>query len=369
MPDLPTRLDLFAIGRNYIRQRARKIDPEQVDIIGSDANLFVGSTSYIAREVVNQIVSEVASLLLDSSEKEYLDRYAWDRYQLPRKGASAAYGVVTFYRDSLVGGAGSVPLGTVVKTKTGIEYITTSTATFSVSAGEAQAWVKSVQAGRAQQAGANAIRLIDNPKALWDPSLKVNNAEPTAHAEDAESDPVFRERIRGFWSAARRGTLGAIAYGARRVAGVESANAVEALTPEPNPARVVNLYVADSSGIASQAIASQVMSELMDWRAAGITVIVYTCSVQTVPVVLKLTFNAGVVTAPVVERIRATTVETINKGGANETLLRGSLFAMLEMFKSAGLIPTQDTIVEPAGDVVPAQGKTLRTTINDVVVL
>jgi len=369
MPDLPTRLDLFSIGRNYIHQRAKKVDPAQVDIVGSDANLFVGSTSYIAREVVNQIVSEVASLLLDSAEKEYLDRYAWDRYQLPRKGASAGYGEVTFYRDSTAAGAGSVPIGTVVKTKTGIEYITTSTATFGPTTGEANAYVKSVQAGKAQQAGANAIRLIADPKSLWDTSLKVNNAEPTAHAEDAESDPVFRERIRDFWAAARRGTLGAIAYGARRVAGVESANAIEALTPEPNPARVVNLYIADSSGIASLAIATQVQAELMEWRAGGITVIVYTCSVQTVPVKLKLKFNAGVVTAPVVERIRATTVETINKGGANETLLRGSLFAMLEMFKPAGLIPDQDTIVEPAGDVVPAQGKTLRTTIDDVTVL
>ena len=369
MPDLPTRLDLFSIGREYIRQRALKIDPEQVNIVGSDANLFVGSTSYIGREVVNQIVSEVAALLLDTAEGQYLDRYAWDRYQLIRKAASAAYGEVTFYRDSTAGGAGSVPIGTILATKTGIEYRTTTTATFGLTTGEANAYVQSVQAGKSQQAGANAIRLIKDPKTLFDTTLKVNNADATAHANDAETDNVFKERVRDFWNAARRGTLGAIEYGARQVPGIESANAVEALTPEPNPARVVNLYIADSSGIASLAIVPTVQAELMEWRAGGITVIIYTCAVQTVPVVLKLTFAAGIETAPVVERIRATTVETINKQGANETLYKGSLSAMLEMFKPSGLIPNQDTIVEPAGDVVPAQGRTLRTTIDDVTVL
>lgn len=365
--DLPTRLDLFAIGRDYIRQRARKIDPAQVNIVGSDANLFVGSTSFIGREIVTQILFAINNLLLDGAERVHLDRYAWDRYRIIRKGASSAYGQVTFYRDSVAGGVGTIPLGTLLATRTGIEYITLSSASFGVADSEITVDIRSVQAGAIQQAGANSIRRILVPP--FDPTIRVYNAEPTAHAEDAELDEVFRERIRDFWLANSKGILGAIEYGARKVPGVASAYAVEALTPEPRPARVVNLFIADSSGIASTAISNLVHSELMNWRAGGITVIVYTCSVQTVPIILNLQFQAGVPTAPVVEKIRTVMTESVNTLGANQTLFRSQLGSILEMFKPAGLIPNNNSIVEPAGDVVPALGKTLRTTISNVTVM
>lgn len=365
--DLPTRLDLFAIGRDYIRQRATKIDPVQVDIIGSDANLFVGSTSFIGREIVNQILFQVTNLLLDGAERENLDRYAWDRYQLVRKAASPAFTEVTFYRDSVAAGAGTIPVGTRLATRTGIEYIVLVAASFGASTAEVTVPGRSVQAGSSQQAGANSIRRIMDP--VFDSTMRVYNAEASAHAEDGELDELFRERIRDFWLASSKGVLGAIAYGARKVAGVTSAFAIEALTPEPRPARVVNLYIADSSGIAFSAIVSSVHAELMDWRAGGITVIVHTSSVQTVPVILNLQFMAGVPTAPVVDRIRAVFVESINKLGANQTLFRSQLGSILEMFKTSGLIPSNNSIVEPAGDVIPALGKTLRTTITDIQVM
>jgi hypothetical protein len=368
MADLPTRLDLFGIGRDYVVQRAEKIDPEQVDIVGSDVNLFVGSAAYIGAQVVDGIRDEASKLLLSTADGEDLDRLAWDRYKLIRKGASSALGEVRFYRDDATGGAGVVPIDTVLATKTGIEYVTTTTATFSATATEATAYVRSVQAGSTQQAGANAIRLIKEPSQLFDSSLKVNNDAATAHGSDGENDDVFRGRVRDFWNVARRGTLGAIEFGARQVAGIESANAVEEIEADATPARVVNLYVADESGIASLAIADQVREALNEWRAAGISVVVYTTAVQNVTVTYSLTFKAGVATAPVVENIRAATVEAINQLGANDTLYRSKLFAILEMYKDAGLLPDESSIVEPAGDIVPANNRTLRTTLDSVTV-
>jgi hypothetical protein len=275
---------------------------------------------------------------------------------------------VTFYRDSATLGAGTVPIGTKLGTKTGIEYITTTTATFGATTTSANALVRSTQAGKAQQVGANAIRRILEPAKLWDASLKVNNYLATAHAEDRELDSVFKERIRDFWRSARRGTLAAIAYGAKQVSGVESANAVEALTAGAQPARVVNLYLADSSGISSQAIGSDVQNSLMEWRAGGIAVITYTCNVQIQPIVYRLRFAAGISTAPIVEKIRAVTVEKVNTLGGNETLMRGMLFSVLEMFKGSGLIPDQNSVVEPAGDIVPGVGFTIRTDMTNVTV-
>ena len=60
--DLPTRLDYHSIGRQYVVARARKIDPAQVDTEGSDVNLYVGSTSFLAQEVTRQLGARAAAL-------------------------------------------------------------------------------------------------------------------------------------------------------------------------------------------------------------------------------------------------------------------------------------------------------------------
>src|SRR5260221_476101 len=88
-----------------------------------------------------------------------------------------------------------------------------------------------------------------------DATLQVTNPLTTAGGEDVEDDDTFRARIRDFWRTARRGILAAIEFGAKTVPGVVSAQAVEALSVGAAPARVVNLYIADSSGVSSEALA------------------------------------------------------------------------------------------------------------------
>jgi uncharacterized phage protein gp47/JayE len=367
--DFPSRLDLFALGRDYILSRVTRIDPAQVDLAGSDVNIVVASASEIGYELVLQLAARINSLLLDGADGEDLDRYALDRYQLTRKGASAAVGSVEFTRTTTTAGAGSVPIGTKLITLTGVEYITITTATFAAAATSAFADVRAVTAGKTTQVGSNAIRRIDQPALLWDPSLAVNNADPTAGGEDAETDDVFRERIRDFFNTARRGTLDAIAFGARQVEGVESAQAVEALTlgiSGSQPARVVLLYVADSSGVASAALGNVVRNALDEYRAAGIAVLVSTSVPQIVDIKLALNFRAGVDTALLSDNVRAAVVEFVNSLDVNGTLYRAQLFSVLQRFASDGLIPTETSIVEPVGDLIPDTGKTLRTTITNV---
>ena len=93
--DLPTRQDLYAIGRDYVVQNAKKIDPAQVDVAGSDVNLFVGIGSVVGEALLRQLGYRIGALLLDSCEDEDLDLYAYDRYTLTRTGASPAVGSMT----------------------------------------------------------------------------------------------------------------------------------------------------------------------------------------------------------------------------------------------------------------------------------
>lgn len=371
MAEILSRLDLFEIGRQYVLTRNQRIDPENVDTEGSDVNLFIGSQSFVAHAVSRQLAERISALLLDGAEDEDLDRYAWDRYQLTRKGAAAALVNVQLTRPTNAGGAGTVPVGTRLRTLTGIEYVMVTSTSFGATdlASTSDPQARAAQAGKQYQVGANQIRRFDNVALLFDTTIEVNNSSPASGGEPVEGDDVFRERIRDFWNTARRGTLAAIEFGARTVSGVESALAVEALDGQLRPARVVQLYIADSSGVASAALAAQVNVQLDEYRAAGITVLTQLGIPQIIDIVLDLTFRAGVDTTTLSDEIAAAVLGFINSLGVNQTLYIGELRAVLARFKNSGLVPDDSSVVEPAGDLVPDLGRTLRVRPANVVVL
>ena len=368
MPDLPTRLDLFALGRDYLLQRATKIDPAQVDIEGSNANIFVGSTSVVGAAVVSQLGYSISRLTLDGAEGDDLDRYAWDKYNLVRKGASPAVTQVQFTRPTLVGGLGSIPPGTRISTLTGIEYITTTNASFGPSDLSSLANVRAVQAGKSTQVGVNALRSFSQAFLLFDRTIQVNNSTVAAGGEDVEDDDTFRNRIRDFWNNARKGILSAIVQGATNVPGVVSAQAIESFGADNQPSRVVNLYIADSSGVASIVLAQLVSSSLDDYRAAGIMVIVWSSIPFIANVILSLKYRAGVDTVSLSDVIRTAVAEYINSLQVNGTLYISGIMAVLQRFEIDGLIVNSNSIVSPIGDLVPAIGQTIRTTVASITV-
>ncbi len=366
--ELLTRNDYYQIGRRYVLARAQRIEPSVVDTEGSDANLFVGSTSYCAHATSLQLADRIGALLLDAAEGEDLDRYAFDRYRLARKGASAAVGTETFTRPTSAAGSGTISIGTKIRTQTGIEYVLVSPASFGASALVAHADVRAVQAGKESQVGRHYLTRWVNQAAIFDQTIQPDNLEPTAGGEQVEDDDTFKARIRNFWASARRGTLGAIEYGALTVPGVTSAFAQEALTAGI-PARVVELFIADSSGVASAALATRVRTALEEWRAGGIYVSIVLSVPQIVNLELALAFVANVDTVSLSSHVRDAVVQFVNQLGANRPLYRADLQTVLSRYRQSGLIPNEQTIVSPAGDLYPQVGSTLRTRLENVVVI
>ena len=369
MPEMPTRLDYFRLARRYITSRAKRIDPALVDVAGSDINIYVGSGSYMGQAVTQQLIDRFRALTLNGAEGEDLDRYAFDRYQLSRKGAAAAVGSVRFFRTSSAAGGGVVPINTPLSSLTGVDYVTTSTATFASSSTAATADARAVLAGKEYQVGSNQIRKISDPSSLFDPSIHVTNDDKTAGGEPAESDEDFRIRIRNFWNTARRGTKPAIEFGALAVPGVVTAQATEAINSSNQPARIVNLYIADSSGVASKVLGAQVAASLADYRACGIAVITSLSIPQIVDVALRLTFAANVDTTTLTETVCTAITSYVNSLAVNETLSRASLYVVLQRYNQQGLICDESSIVAPTGNLVPAAGRTLRMNRSNVVVL
>jgi uncharacterized phage protein gp47/JayE len=341
--------------------KATSIDPTVVDVAGSDANLFVGSQSYMAHAVVRQLQDRIAAQFIASAQGEDLDRKLWDEYKLPRQGAAAAVGSVRFFRTSSAAGGGSVDVGTKLTTLTGIEYVTETTAVFGPTDLEATADVRATSAGFAFEVGRNQIRNVP-ASTLFDNTIQATNDDPTAGGEDREEDADYRTRGQNFWPSARRGTLAAIAFGAQSTPGVFSAYAQEELDGNGKPARVCSVYIADSAGLASQALGAVVTGQLEDYRAAGIQAPVQLAFPLIVPVTLALTFTAGTVTAPLVTLIRNAIVAFVNSTPNSAPLYRAGLNTVLVRFQKQGLVPNQSSIVEPGGDIIPPAGQTIRTT-------
>ena len=367
MPLVPSRLDFYNIGRNYVIARAKKIDPTTIDVEGSEANIVIAAASFMAQKVGQQLTDGLRDLTLDA-DGEQLDRVVIDRYQLPRKGAVGAVGPLRFYRASDAGGSGTLDTGTKLDAIGGAQYVTLAPATFASDQTDGVIVpCRAVQAGFAFQVGANTITRLDNPGIAFDPTIQCNNDVAMAGGADREQDPQYRNRARMFWLSARRGTLSAITTGALSVDGVDSASATEAITgPNGSPARAVLLTIADLAGGSNSVLAARVQQGLLEYRAGGITVIISSSVPQLIQVQLSLTFLGNVDTSLLASQVQAAVVEFINSLGANQTLYRSDLESVLSRFRDAGLVPTQGSIALPLGDLQPDVGKTLRVRTQDV---
>lgn len=372
MPVVLTRLDLRSAGRAYVLARNQRLDPAIVDTQGSDVDIVLGSTAEVSSLLSTQIAVQFGAHLLETAEGDDLDRWARSEQQAFRKGAAPALVTLKATRPTAAAGAGSVAVGKKVLARGGAEYRLTTQLTFGASSLSAECEAAAVQAGKESQVGRNQIVRFSNPAAdVFDPSIAITNPEAAAGGEPREEDDVFRERLRKLVKGRSAGTAAAIEAGALSAPGVFSALAVEAYGPifyelgtgvaVPTPARAVVLYVADSSGVANAALARAAGRGLGEARAAGISVSVLAGLPTIVPVRLKLAFAAGVDTASLAELVRRAVVEFVNTLGVGEKLERGALAALLRRYRSSGLVTGEGSIVEPAGDVVPAPGETIRT--------
>ena len=366
--DTPTRFDLYQIGREYLLTYATNIQRNVVDTEGSDANLFVGATSFMAGAISTQLAARLAAHFARSAIGEDLDRLLVDRWVLPRKGAAPAVGSVRFYRTSAAAGAGTVLVGTKVGTDDGIEYVTTTPALFSTGTLSVSADVRATRAGDTQQVGRYRLVRIYQPGVIFDPSIQVINDEPTAGGEPREDDDDYRLRGQNAPASLARGTLQAIREGAVSTPGVATAMATEAIDGDLRPARVVLLSIADGSGLANRALGNEALRTVDDYRAAGIAVIATLSTPFLIGVRLKLAFIAGVSTTILSDTVRRAVIAYVNSLPTGGALYRSNLNSLLARYQANGLIPNQSSIVDPTGDIFPPAGRTIRTT-SDLVTL
>jgi hypothetical protein len=273
--------------------------------------------------------------------------------------------------------AGTIELGTKFVALDGTTYRATDAVSFAEGQTEALVRVQAELEGKTSQQGTNTITAFVNNEERFDDALTVTNPEPTAGGEPVEGETSYRERLRLFWNAARRSTLGALVYRSIATPGVDSASASEIILPLwdvhdirhdlPEAHVEVDLSLADSSGVSNQALSENVATELRGYKAGGIDVVPQVDNFpQMTTVVLRLTFKAGVNTTTLTGKVRTALVEKVNTLGVNRALLLADLDHLLTQFASSGLVLNDQTIVEPTTDIQPTPGKTIRTQLDMV---
>ncbi len=361
-PNFPT---LFQIARNEALVRNSSLTVDAIDREGSDANILVATACAAADEVVGQLTVTTAGLFLDSANGDALDKLLFDRYGLVRKVASAAVGSVAFSLPAPAASAFNIPVGTQLTSTEGLKFETTAPTLFPAgSAGPVYVAVRSQLAGANQQAKAGTITNITGTIPFSPSGLTVTNPIATAGASDRESDTDFRERGRAFFTTVQRGTLSAITQGALAVPGVVSASTYETYDSAGGPNKRVICVIADkytdtlanysvvppTYEAQSKVLAQNVFNALEAYRPAGVFVQVQLAQVVPQPIVMSLSFQAGVDINAVATAARAAVANYINSLQPGQSLYLSALIQVLQ--GTSGLIVTGDEIVSPANVIV-----------------
>jgi len=381
MADAPSFEDYFRIARDTMLSRNSKLTREVIEREGTDTNSIVAAIAAVGDDLSAQLVRAQGSMLLSVAKKKDLDRLVFDRCSgMTRKPASQALGTVLFSTTAPSPSTFSIPKGVKLQTSDGKEFITWVDATFNVgSTGPVAVEVRSVFPGLENQARIGTITSVVTPIVGAPTDLRVTNTVATTGADDEETDDQLRARARLFFTTARRGTLPAIEFAARGVAGVRTATAFEGQDQLGRPARFVNLIVTDAFTEAlmdldptpasyqsqSQTLANQVFNALSDTRAAGIFVQVQVASVVMQAVTLGLRFYAGSDADTVAMNARGVIAAYINSLAPGQDLTIANMIQRLRTV--SGLDVTGQEILSPAGDVNVAPLQVLRSSSAIVV--
>lgn len=373
--DLPSYNALARIGRTEMLVRNPRLSPEELDRKGSDLNNLVASAAAMADECIGQLASVRADLYVGTARGDALDRLITDRYpDLVRKQAAPSYGYAVFSFATLPTTAFSIPDATVLSTADGVQFLTVGATSVPVGTSSKTVPIRSLLAGSNQKASVGKINNILGPIAGAPATgMTVTNASATFGGEDKETDSDYAVRYTLHYLAARRATIGAIQQAVLAVPGVVKATVFENIDVLGRPIGYVQVVVADSyteqfvtSGSLPAAyvnqlanLTSQIDTILLEWRAAGVGVVVRFASVILQSIRIVLAYAAGADQTAVNNIVLAKMIQYVNNLPPGQRVRLVDLQRLVR--ETSGVYYTGNEIITPTGDVVPLPGQALRT--------
>jgi uncharacterized phage protein gp47/JayE len=357
MATAPSFSDLYDRGRAELVLRRPDLFCEPGDV----TDMLLAAAAAGGDFAVGYAARRFAELFLDTASGVDLRALGDDRYGIVAFAAAKAQVTIAFNRVSAGVGAGSIVAGSVVATAydslgNTVEFETLALVSFGPADLSKTVAAQAKVAGAAGNvAGATITRLVST---LFDPTLTVTNALRAAGGAEAESDEAYRERVRTFPSTIRRGTLAALEYGARQIAGVVSAKVSE------GPTGLVTVYIADATGNSNAALEALVTTELENWRAAGTVVTVGGATPVTLNLFFKIKAKPGFDVTASLTVIQDAVGGRMGKLTMGETLyldeLKAAVIAIDPDRIQRVTFYTDATFVTPAADATPGASQILK---------
>lgn len=354
--NMPTAMDYRKAARNALLVGGSPLSQSVVELPTSNAGLLVEAASTVGIIVGRQLQDAYAGLLLGSARGADLDLLVRDRYEITRNGAAPGFGEASLTRPTAAAGAITVAAGTKLVAGA-VELETMEPVSFGVlGLGPLVVDVKTTRGGSDQGVvGGTALQ----PQGLTDTSIVAALVDDLAGQDDEESDEELVARARDYWPNARRGTLGAITNGLRSTTGVYRATVVESLDPNGDLAGHVEAWISDKAGRSNTTLAAQADAVLLEYRCAGIQVVVRSTTPAYVQIEVNVAFDAGVDTSAKREEVRVALMTKVNALGPGVSLRLGMLYAAVEAI--SGVTADEDSFVEPVGDLLADVDECIRT--------
>lgn len=319
----PTHDELYDIAKAPLQAAESSLSILDGDI----SDLLLLGVAAMGDHIVGYADRGIKRTYFDGAEKEALDTLIDDHLGLPRNEAQRAYGEITVTRVSAAAGAGTIFAGHVFATDfdtlgATIEYVAlVDQAWGGAEVGSKTLQIEAIYPGRSGNVAINRVRRIVS--SLWDSTFTITNAAAIAGGSDDETDPQYRERGRGYSSTIRRATLAALEYGAKQ----NSTGVVNATAHENTSTGIVDLYVSDAAGGSNPTMVSNVVTELRNWRAAGIPLNVLGGTLLDPTIALTIGVRPGVSQTELAPKLQVGLAAWSDRLKVGETLILGELIA------------------------------------------
>ena len=366
-------LALAARARILADPSNENITPEVVDTPGTDFYLFLRALGAVGEELVRLFEQDRQSRFVSTAgnvSDDALDRAVAEltNNEVQRQGDVAAVASVIISRSQTFA-LELTPESTPIGAKSGVTFRPITTVVWSEGdASPKTIKVKCETSGTVGNVDAGTISTL--PGGLGDDTLSCTNPEPASKGLDRETNERLIARALDWYKASRRATKSALEFGAKSVGGVTQVTAIELKEPDIDieyPKFRMDLVFGDEGGQGNQAVAAEITEAMEEYRAAGVPVNVIPASRQYVTIKWKgLKAAQGYSLAALKTALAKQHQATVNLAlGPKLTLYLNALHA--DANKIAGLIVPSGSLVGPAGDVPPENGKKLWVRLQDIV--
>lgn len=366
-----SRQDFLRVAKARLRTPpVSALDASSIDKAGSTLNVFFNGVSAIGEECDRRSAARFAASRTGSADGDDLDEVITDRTfgRVVRKGASAATVDLGVLRSG-TGAAATVAAG--ARVTLGDETFTLDAPGVSFALGEGGPNVVKRASFTCARVGASTNVLVLAPAFAGGQTLPAgvsvvaldDDPQATGGAERETRAQLLDRYLRFTRGLEENITL--LEAGALATPGIESAVAIEEISPEALLTGRVILHVADVNGRAGTALRARVTATLRDYRMLGQVVQVESALPALTPIVASFGVLAGFGVGDVQAQARNALVAAVNALEPGQNLLRARLATALAGVPGVVLLDSVPFgVTVPAADLIATVSTRFRTTTD-----